>query len=137
MTPWLRYLIAFIIGAHGFTYIPFGLLVPRQMKQWRGTSRLLGRVLDPGQVRTAVPVLHVMAGVVILACAAAVALAPSAPGWWFPLAILGSVLGIAAFATFWDGQLRYIVAEGGVGLGASIVLLIGALALQAAFGAAL
>ena len=137
MTPWLRYLIAFIIGAHGFTYIPFGLLVPRQMKQWRGTSRLLGRVLDPGQVRTAVPVLHVMAGVVILACAAAVALAPSAPGWWFPLAILGSVLGIAAFATFWDGQLRYIVAEGGVGLGASIVLLIGALALQPAFGAAL
>jgi len=137
MTPWLRYLIAFIIGAHGFTYIPFGLLVPRQMKQWRGTSRLLGRVLDPGQVRTAVPVLHVMAGVVILACAAAVTLAPSAPGWWFPLAILGSVLGIAAFATFWDGQLRYTVAEGGVGLGASIVLLTGALALQAAFGAAL
>ncbi len=73
----------------------------------------------------------------ILTCAVAVALAPSAPGWWFPLAILGSVLGIAAFAAFWDGRLRYIVDEGGVGLGASIVLLIGALALRAALGAAL
>src|SRR5664279_4148009 len=28
MTAWLRYLIAFVVGCHGFTHVPFGLLVP-------------------------------------------------------------------------------------------------------------
>lgn len=29
MIPWLRYLIAFVVACHGFTYIPFGLVVTR------------------------------------------------------------------------------------------------------------
>src|SRR5659263_572206 len=42
MTAWLRYLIAFVVGCHGFTNIPFGLLVPARLIEWQGRSRLLG-----------------------------------------------------------------------------------------------
>jgi hypothetical protein len=43
---------------------------------------------------------------------------------------LEGAYGIAAVGTFWGGQLRYILDEGGVGLGAGIVLVIGARALR-------
>jgi hypothetical protein len=33
MSPWLRYLIAFVVGAHGFTYVSFGLLVIGRVKE--------------------------------------------------------------------------------------------------------
>jgi hypothetical protein len=99
-------LIAFVVACHGFTYIPFGLLVPDKIKGWRGSSRPLGTTLTGDRLRTVVLILHVLAGIAILACAAAIAFAP---GWWWPLAIVGAALGIAAFAVFWDGQTRLVV----------------------------
>jgi hypothetical protein len=50
------------------------------------------------QLRTAIVGLHILAGMAILACAAA--LAPSLPGWWRPLAVAGATCGILAFALF-------------------------------------
>jgi fluoride ion exporter CrcB/FEX len=73
--------------------------------------------------------LHVTAGIVLLACAVAIALAPSLPGWWRPLAITGAALGLVAFSVFWDGQTRLLFEEGVIGAVVSLVLLIGAIAL--------
>lgn len=47
MTPWLRYLIAFVVAVHGFT-CPFGLLVPAKEKEWRGQSLVLGSASRAG-----------------------------------------------------------------------------------------
>jgi hypothetical protein len=129
MTPWLRYLIAFVVGCHGFTYIPFGILVPGTLKEWRGSSWLLGRAITGDRLRTLVLALHVTAGIVILACAVAIALAPSAPGWWRPPAIVGAVVGIAGFAVFWDGQTQLLAQEGVIGVFISLLLLVSAIAL--------
>jgi hypothetical protein len=104
MTAWLRYLIAFVVGCHGFTYIPFGLLVPARLIEWQGRSRLLGGAASGYRLNTLVRTLHLVAGAVILGCAAAIAVAPSAPGWWRPLAIVGAAIGMGAFAVFYDGQ---------------------------------
>jgi hypothetical protein len=59
--------------------------------------------------------LHVAAGIAILACAAAIAFAPSLPRWWRPLALTGAVVGLVAFAVFFDGQTRLLLDEGVVG----------------------
>ncbi len=134
MTPWLRYLIAFVVGCHGFTYIPFGLFVPGTLKQWRGSSWLLGSVLRGDRLNALVLALHVMAGIVTLACAAAIGFAPSVPGWWHPLAIVGPVVGIAGFAVFWDGQTQLLAQEGAIGAFISLILLVSAITFAGAFG---
>ncbi len=132
MTPWLLYLIAFVVGCHGFIYIPFGFAVPGKMKGWSGRSLLLGNALTGDRLTALTTALNVMAGIATLGCAVAIGLAPLAAGWWRPLAIAGATLGIAAFAVFWDGQTKLLPEEGGIGASISLILLAIALALPAA-----
>lgn len=134
MTPWLRNLIAFVVGCHGFTYIPFGILVPSKLKEWKGSSWILGSALTGDRLKTLVLILHVMAGIAVLACAVAIGLAPSIPGWWPPLAIIGAALGIAGFAIFWDGQTELLAQEGVIGAIISLILLVSAIAFAGALG---
>lgn len=133
MTPWLRYLIAFVVDCHGFTYIPFGIPVPGKLKEWRGSSWLLGSAITDDRLKTLMLALHVTAGIAILACAVAIGFAPSVPGWWRPLAIIGGVLGIAGFMVFWDGQTQLLALEGAIGAVISLVLLVSAIAFPGAF----
>ena len=133
MEPWLRYVIAFVVAAHGLTYIPFGLLVPGQLQGWRGRSWLLGDAVSRDAFGTLIVALHLLAGVAILLCAGAIAFAPSFPGWWRPLAVLGAVSGLTAFVVFWDGQPRLVIEEGAIGAVISLILLVSAVALGGAF----
>jgi hypothetical protein len=80
-----------------------------------------------------VAALHVLAGVLVLACAATIAVGPSVARWWSPLGIAGGVIGIAAFAVFWDGQMRLFLEEGGAGALISLLLLASAIAFPLAF----
>jgi hypothetical protein len=125
MTLWLRYLIAFIVACHGVTYIPFGIVIPIAEKRWRGTSWLLGSVLTQARLKALVMGLHLIAGIVILACAVAISFAS---GWWRPLAIIGAAIGIFGFAVFWDGKVRLFAVEGGIGVIVSLILLVSAIA---------
>ncbi len=134
MTPWLRYTIAFVVGCHGFTYIPFGILVPGKLTAWKGNSWLLGGALTGDRLKGLMLILHVMAGIAILSCAVAIAFAPSAPGWWPPLAIIGGILGVTGFAAFYDGQVALLIEEGGIGLALSLILLVVAVMLPGMFG---
>jgi hypothetical protein len=129
MAPWLRYLIAFVVFAHGFVYVRIGSVLPGPIKAWRGRSWLLSDTVTGDQLRRVVVSLHVAAGIALLACAVAIALAPSLPGWWRPLAITGAAIGLVAFSVFWDGQTRLLFEEGVIGAVVSLVLLIGAIAL--------
>jgi hypothetical protein len=129
MAPWLRYLIAFVVFAHGFVYVRIGSVLPGPIKAWRGRSWLLSDTVTGDQLRRVVISLHVAAGIALLACAVAIALAPSLPGWWRPLAITGAAIGLVAFSVFWDGQTRLLFEEGVIGAVVSLVLLIGAIAL--------
>ncbi len=134
MPPWLQYLIAFVVGCHGVTYIIFGIVAPGTVKEWRGTSQMLGTVLTGEGLERAVLVLHVAAGIALLTCGVAIAFAASAPGWWRPLAVVGAASGLAGFVAFWDGQAHRVVEEGAIGAAISMVLLVSALALPNAFG---
>ena len=126
MASWLRYAIAFVVFAHGLVYVRIGSVLPGPIKAWRGTSWLLGDSCTGDHLRRLVISLHVVAGIAILACAVALALAPSQP-WWRALAISGGAIGVVAFAVFWDGQTRLLFDEGVIGAGASLLLLIGAI----------
>jgi hypothetical protein len=134
MTPWLRYLIAFVIGCHGFIYVRIGSALPGPIKEWRGSSWLLGSAVTDDQLRALVVGLHVLAGLATLACAAAIGFAPSFPGWWRSPAIGGAVVGLTAFAVFWDGQTQFLFQEGAIGAVISLTLLVTAIALPLAFG---
>jgi hypothetical protein len=129
---WLRFLIAFAIGSHGFGYLMFAWHVPSGLKDWRG-SILLGSVMGESQVKTVLAVLHIGAGAAVIACALAIAAAPWAPGWWRPLAIAGGLFGCAAFAVCIDGQAGLLAEEGGIGAAISLALLSGAVAFPGAF----
>jgi hypothetical protein len=128
MAPWLRYLIAFIVFVHGLIYVRIGSVLPGPIKAWRGTSWLLRESCTGDQLRQLVVSLHVAAGIAILACAVALAFAPSQPWWWRPLAIIGGAIGVVAFAVFWDGQTQLLFDEGVIGAGASLLLVIVAIA---------
>jgi hypothetical protein len=133
MSPWIQYSIAFVVACHGFIYIPL-LFVPDMLKGWRGRSWLLGSAITGDRLKVLAAALHVSAGVLILASALAIAFAPLVPGWWAPLAIAGSALGMAGFAVFWDGQTGRVVEEGGIGAALSVILLASAVAFPNAFG---
>jgi len=133
MSPWLRYLIAFVIFCHGFIYVRIGAVLPGPIKEWRGRSWLLASSVTDDKLKTLVVGLHVAAGIALLACALAIGLAPAAPGWWRPLAIWGSAVGIAAFAAFWDGQTRLLFEEGAAGAIVSLFLLLAAVWFPQAF----
>jgi hypothetical protein len=91
-------------------------------------------VVTGDSLKALVVVLHVGAGIAMLACALAIALDHSVPGSWRPLAIAGAALGLAGLAVFWDGQTQRLVEEGDIGAGISLILLVSAMALPAAFG---
>ena len=133
MSPWVRYLIALVVFCHGFIYVRIGWVLPGPVNGWRGRSWLLGDAVTGEQLTGLVVGLHVIAGIVVLACAAAIGLAPSLPGWWRPFAIVGAALGIVAFAAFWDGQAGLLLEEGAIGAVVSLVLLVSAIALPQAF----
>src|SRR5688500_18309395 len=101
MKPWLQYLIAAIVFCHGFIYVRIGAVLPGPIKEWKGSSWLLGTALTDGSLITLVVGLLVLAGIARLACAAAIGFAPVVPGWWRPLAFAGAAIGIVAFAVFW------------------------------------
>jgi hypothetical protein len=123
MVAWLRYVIAFIVGCHGFIYLRIGPFLPGMVKEWTGGSWLLGGAVNEGQFKAIVRGLHIAAGVLTFGCAAAIALAPALPGWWRPLAIGSALAGVAAFAAFWDGQTRFLAEEGFIGAMVSLILL--------------
>ncbi len=131
MNPWLRYFIAVIVFCHGFIYVRIGAVLPGPIKEWKGTSWLLGNAVTGDRLIALVRGLHVIAGIAILACAVAIAFAPT---WWRPLAIIGASVGLVAFAVFYDGQTQLLFQEGVVGAGVSVVLLGVALVFPRAFG---
>lgn len=132
MTTWGGLLIAFVVFCHGFIYVRIGSVLPDPIKEWGGSSWLLGRAVTGDRLTTLVVGLHVIAGIATIACALAIGFAPSVPGWWRPLAIAGAAAGIAAFAVFWDGQGRLLVEEGAIGAVVSLILLAAAIASPAA-----
>ncbi len=133
MTTWMQYLIAFFLFCHGFVYVRIGSMLPAPVKGWNGGSWLLGDWIGNAQLTRVSVWLHVIAGIVMLACAVAIGLPSLLAGWWRPLAIAGAVFGIAAFAVFWDGQARLLFDEGGLGALISLLVLIGAVAFPMAF----
>lgn len=133
MSPWVRYLIAFIIFCHGFIYLRIGPTIADTLKEWKGSSWLLGSVVTNGSLKTLIVTLNVLAGLVTLACAVAIAFAPSLPGWWRPLAFGSAIVGVIAFAVFWDGQRQFLFEEGAIGALVSLALFGVAMAFPQAF----
>ena len=133
MSPWLRFLIAFLVFCHGFVYVRLGSVLPAPVPGWRGASWLLGDTIAGNGLIATVIALHVAAGILMLACAFAIGFAPSVPGWWRPLAVASGLIGIVAFAVFWDGQTKLLFEEGALGAFLSAVLLATAILFPAAF----
>ena len=133
MNAWLRYLIAVVVACHGLTYALFPFFAPAGFKAWRGRAWVLGGAVTGARLRALMMALHIAAGIATIACAAAIAAVPLAAGWWPPLAIAAGVLSLASFATFYDGQARFAVEEGAIGLALGLLLLASALAFPAAF----
>jgi uncharacterized YccA/Bax inhibitor family protein len=133
MDTWLRYLIGFVVLCHGFIYVGVGWLLPDAVKEWQGRSWLLGSTVTDGWLNAVVVTVHVVAGMLTMACAVAIAFAPAYPGWWRPLAMGAAIVGLAAFAVFWDGQTSLLVEEGAIGALVSIILLGAALEFPLAF----
>jgi hypothetical protein len=82
----------------------------------------LGDGISNPQLTTLVVVLHVIAGIATLACAVAIGLPSLLPGWWRRLAITGAVLGLVAFAAFWDGQTGLLFDDGALGALISLIM---------------
>lgn len=132
MEPWVRYLIAFVVGFHGMVY----LIAPYWIKwgAWKGSSALLGSAVAGDSLKALAGGLWVVAGIGLVGAGLAIALAPWIPSLWRPIAIGAGLIGILGFAVFWDGQVQLLVDEGVIGMVLSLVILSGAAAFPQAFG---
>jgi hypothetical protein len=115
---WLRIIIALFIGAHGLVYLiaPFTPMAPSISKGWKGSSAMLGTALSKDSLESLTTALWVIAGIGLLATAATIAMVSFVPGLWRPIAVSASLLGVASFAVFYDGQTPLFVNQGGVGV---------------------
>lgn len=134
MSLWLRLLIACLVFGHGLVYARVGSMLPDAVNGWNGRSWMLGGSIVGERMTTIIIGLHLLAGLLLMASALAIVLSPLVADWWRPLAIMGSLAGIAAFALFWDGQVALLVEEGGPGALISAVILVVAWALPQTFG---
>jgi len=134
MRPWLRYLIAFVVGAHGFVYIRFGLgKFPETLEGWKGSSWLLGSAVTGDRLKALAFAVALVAGISTLGCAVAIGFASSDHGWWRPLAVASAAFGISSFAILWDGQPQRLVYQGVIGVVVSVILLVSAIVFPRAF----
>ena len=135
MIFWLSLAIAAFVGAHGLVYLiaPFTPMAPRISKGWRGSSAALGTHVPRGAIESLTSALWVVAGALLLISAAAIVFAAGAPWLWRPLAIGSSLVGVASFAVFYDGQSSLFVNQGGVGMLISLAIAAGAASFPAAF----
>lgn len=126
ITPWLRYLITFLIVCHGYVYIPLGtfMLDVEKQKEWRGHSWLLGKNATQESLKSLVRITHILTGFVIIAGGIAFGFSYSRPDLWKTLLIAGSIAGIAVFTIFWDGQIKFFVEEGGLGMFINLMILV-------------
>ena len=134
MAPWLQYLLAVIVFAHGFIYV--GPLSPvRGFTAWTGRSWLLGGVLTGDSLRVLAWSLHILTAVATIGCAASIAFASMVPGWWRPLAIASGVAGLLAFLVLWVGMddRSSPSSQGVIGAIVSVMLLITAILYPRAF----
>jgi len=130
MVTWLRYLIAIVVAFHGFIYIPYGLAAISKIKEWKGSSWILGNIISGERLMSIVKPLHLITGIVTISCAIAIGFASDL---WRPLAIAAGIFGIAAFASFWDGQEQQVVPEGGIGAFISLFLILSVVVFPQAF----
>jgi len=114
-------------------YIPFGLLELGRIAAWKRGSWMLGGVVARGRLDGVVLALHLFGGAALFASAVAIGFPPFALDWWRPLAILGALAGVSAFAVLWDGRTRLFTEEGGIGAIVSLIVLICALTFPGAF----
>ena len=47
MSPWLRYLIAFVVGCHAFIYLRIGPVAAQTIREWTGSSWLASAIAFP------------------------------------------------------------------------------------------
>jgi len=135
MEIWLRYAISLFIAIHGLVYLvaPFTPMAPNISKGWKGTSAALGNALSTNALKSLTTWFWVLAGIGLLAAATTIAFASLVPGLWRPLVITGSMLGVASFVVFYDGQASLFVNQGGIGMAISLAILAGVLAFPQAF----
>ena len=131
MEPWIRYLVALVVGFHGLVY----LIAPRwtEWGSWTGSSAVLGGAVTGDSLKALTGGLWAIAGVGFLGAAVTIALAPWVPSLWRPLAVGAGLIGVLSFVVFWDGQVQLLVDEGAIGLVLSLAVLLGAAAFPQAF----
>ncbi len=124
-----RYLIASVVASHGITYTMYAALNGQTLAGWRGSSWLLGSVATANTLKTLTLALWVMAGVGFIAAGIAIAFPSSFQGFWPPLAIGASLVGLLSFAALWDGQVQLLARQGFIGAVLSLIILICAIVL--------
>jgi hypothetical protein len=118
MEAWLRVIIGLFIAAHGLVYVvaPFTPMAPGISQGWKGSSAVLGTAFSSDNLKSLTVGLWVLAGIGLLAAAATIIFTSLVPGLWRPLAIGASLVGIASFIVFFDGQAQQFVNQGGIGM---------------------
>ncbi len=131
----IRYSVGVLVAAHGLVYFatPLTSLSESVFQGWEGSSALLGTALTAEALKAVTTWLWVLAGIGLVAAAAMFVFTSVLPGAWRPTAFAASLVGVASFAIFYDGQAQLFVSEGGVGLIISSAIAIGALAYSRPF----
>lgn len=134
MKPWVRYLIALLVAAHGLVYLNGARGVLPIFEGWKGSSWLLGSAVTGEALKRLCLVMWAVAGIGVVATSIAFAF------WgqtvWRPLAIVASAVAVVSFFLFWDGQIRRAVAQGIIGAIISLLMLVAAIVFPRVLGRA-
>ncbi len=135
MKPWIRYVIAAVVAAHGLVYLNAARGVLPVFEGWKGRAWLLGDAITGDSLKRLCQGMWAVAGIGVIATGVALAFAFSAQAVWRPLAIVASTVAILSFLVFWDGQVRRLFEQGVIGVVLSLLILLGALAFPRLLGA--
>lgn len=126
----LQYLVVLLVGCHGLAYLIFASQSRRVFEGSTGQPLLLGTTLSGNRLEALAVILWAVAGIGLMA--AAIAFGPWFPisNLWRPIAVGASLVSIASFAVVWNGRAGSLVAEGGIGMIISAIILAGVVGLS-------
>lgn len=123
ITPWVRYIIVFLIICHGYVYIPLGTFMFNKQTEANKHYWLWGEKNAPNWFIMLKKTSYILTGIIIFIGGIALGFTFSKTDIWKLFLVIGPSIGIVCYLVFGSGQLKLFFQDGGIGLIANLLII--------------
>ncbi|HUZ01703.1 MAG TPA: hypothetical protein VMU89_15245 [Thermomicrobiaceae bacterium] len=128
----MRIIIGTILLLHGLVHLLYVGQSARLFELqaglvWPNGAWAFARLLEDNATRMLASVSYAVAAIGLVVAGIAVILSPA---WWRPAAVAAAAFSAVIIMLFWNGRMKWLAEQGGIGLLIDLVILLALLALR-------